>query len=75
MTPKIAGIAYGSYARSLLSPLLAQLEALQALDQAASSQLEDDPDLLKQAVNLATMLVSQLKPLPLPANLSILSSC
>jgi Fe-S-cluster-containing hydrogenase component 2 len=75
MTPKIAGIAYGSYARSLLSPILAQLEALQPSDQMPSLRLEDDPALLKQAVNLATALVSQLKPLSLPNNFSMLSSC
>mgnify|MGYP002777211887 CR=1 FL=1 len=51
----IAGVAYGSYARTLLQPVLNQLEA-------RSKRLEMAPDLLEQAVELATSLVSQLKP-------------
>jgi Fe-S-cluster-containing hydrogenase component 2 len=75
--PKIAGIAYGSYARVLLSPILEELEKMQ-IDRAkaipvavASSaataqtprltQLEAFPELLWQAVSLAHSLVSQLK--------------
>ncbi len=75
--PLIAGIAYGSYARVLLSPVLEQLETMQT-DRAllipvavASStasdkipgltQLEAVPELLWQAVSLARSLVSQLK--------------
>jgi Fe-S-cluster-containing hydrogenase component 2 len=58
--PSIAGVAYGSYARSLLSPVLEQLE--QGWDHAARPPLlEDNPDLLWQAVKLASSLVSQLK--------------
>lgn len=93
----IAGIAYGSYARSLLLPVLNQLEAivLEAVGSAPSPvsaiptlqttckiaqlaqppvtqttspmhsepvRLENVPDLLWQAVDLAHSLVSQLKP-------------
>lgn len=84
----ISGIAYGSYARKLLSPVLSQLDVLEA---ARSSQnrsellpllqhhqpaevllelttqqvqplcLEDFPDLLWQAINLARSLISPLK--------------
>jgi Fe-S-cluster-containing hydrogenase component 2 len=50
----IAGIAYGSFARALLSPLQAQIPA-------PSYRLEDAPELLRQAVGLAAGLVSPLK--------------
>jgi Fe-S-cluster-containing hydrogenase component 2 len=50
----IAGIAYGSFARSLLSPLQAQIPA-------PSYRLEDAPELLRRAVGLAAGLVSPLK--------------
>lgn len=75
--PHIAGIAYGSYARALLSPILEQLETMQvdralaipvAIAPSAASaqipgltQLEAFPELLWQAVSLAHSLVSQLK--------------
>jgi Fe-S-cluster-containing hydrogenase component 2 len=75
--PHIAGIAYGSYARVLLSPILEQLETMQVdralagggaiAPSAASaqisglSQLEAFPELLWQAVSLAHSLISQLK--------------
>lgn len=75
--PVIAGIAYGSYARVLLSPVLEQLETMQidralaipvAVASSAASdqlpgltQLEAVPELLWQAVSLARSLVSQLK--------------
>jgi Fe-S-cluster-containing hydrogenase component 2 len=75
--PHIAGIAYGSYARALLSPILEQLETIQvdralaipvAIAPSAASaqipgltQLEAFPELLWQAVSLAHSLVSQLK--------------
>ncbi len=86
---QIAGIAYGSYARSILSAVLAELEATQPLaelphltlqsqlatptpimtisSETASSQtvslrLEDRPELLWQAVELARELVADLKP-------------
>jgi Fe-S-cluster-containing hydrogenase component 2 len=73
----IAGIAYGSYARVLLSPILEQLETMQIdralaipvaiASPAASAQipgithLEAFPELLWEAVSLAHSLVSQLK--------------
>ena len=76
-TPYIAGIAYGSYARVLLSPILEQLETMQidrALAMTAAiappaagshipglTQLEAFPELLWPAVSLAHALVSQLK--------------
>lgn len=70
----IAGIAYGSYARVLLSPILDELEKMNMNEvcgnASASSQtplpgrLEEKPDLLWQAVGLAHSLVSQLKTFP-----------
>jgi len=73
----IAGVAYGSYARVLLSPILEQLETMQT-DRAKvipgaiatpatptqtplAETLEAAPDLLWQAVSLAHSLVSQIK--------------
>jgi Fe-S-cluster-containing hydrogenase component 2 len=59
----IAGVAYGSYARVLLSPVLEQLEKKE-VSQAnvqATIRLEEEPELLWQAVELAHSLVSQLK--------------
>ncbi|MEG4073359.1 LdpA C-terminal domain-containing domain [Microcoleus sp. Pol14C2] len=75
--PYIAGVAYGSYARVLLSPILEQLETMQT-DRACAvpvavarpaagvqtsrlPQLEAVPELLSEAVSLACSLVSQLK--------------
>ena len=56
----IAGIAYGSYARVLLSPVLEKLE--QSADASGRlPALEADPMLLWQAVALADSLVSPLK--------------
>ena len=55
--PFIAGIAYGSYARSLVSPMVEQLEARQE----GKPQLENHPDLLWQAVSKAANLIYQLK--------------
>jgi Fe-S-cluster-containing hydrogenase component 2 len=49
---KVSGIAYGSYARTLLAPILEKLE---------TARLEDSPELLWQAVAQADSLVSQLK--------------
>lgn len=61
----IAGVAYGSYARVLLSPVLNQLE--QHSTASAPLQLEAVPDLLWQAIGIASGLVSQLKaPTPMP---------
>ncbi|TAG66484.1 MAG: 4Fe-4S ferredoxin [Oscillatoriales cyanobacterium] len=73
----IAGVAYGSYARVLLSPILEQLETMQT-DRAYAvgvapacsagevqtprlTQLEAVPELLSEAVSLARSLVSQIK--------------
>jgi Fe-S-cluster-containing hydrogenase component 2 len=53
--PYIAGVAYGSYARTLLAPLQTQLET-QSL-----YQFEDAPALLQQAIDLAFSLISPLK--------------
>ena len=78
--PYVAGIAYGSYARVLLSPILDKLEESNGEDvgrNLASHQspsfghLEALPELLWQAVASAHSLVSQLKfrkklPQPLP---------
>ncbi|MEC4982551.1 MAG: LdpA C-terminal domain-containing domain [Oscillatoria sp. PMC 1068.18] len=71
---QIAGVAYGSYARSLLLPILDRLEtseiAMNEINSASSlTKLENDPNLLWQAVTLAHSLVSQVKsfsPNPLP---------
>ncbi len=62
-TPSIAGVAYGSYARVLLSSVLDQLE-YEEVNQANVQtivRLEEQPKLLWQAVELAHSLVSQLK--------------
>lgn len=55
----VGGVAYGSFARALLAPVLDQVEQL-AYPQ--SYRLEAIPNLLWQAVDLARSLVSQLKP-------------
>ncbi|MFB2933979.1 circadian clock protein LdpA [Aerosakkonemataceae cyanobacterium BLCC-F154] len=66
----IAGIAYGSFARVMLSPILDRLEAAAAKTDSLSASLilpqqrvnlEDHPELLWQAVSLADSLVSQIK--------------
>jgi Fe-S-cluster-containing hydrogenase component 2 len=59
----ICGIAYGSYARVLLSPILNQLETIEMNEASFMStvRLEEKPELLWQAVALANSLVSQLK--------------
>ncbi|HEY9597903.1 MAG TPA: LdpA C-terminal domain-containing domain [Cyanophyceae cyanobacterium] len=76
----VAGVAYGSYARTLLSPILDELEQVQekALEENLDSVqglllgcLEASPSLLWQAVARADSLVSQLKsaknlPQPIP---------
>ncbi|MHC5936323.1 circadian clock protein LdpA [Nostoc sp.] len=60
---KIAGVAYGSYARVLLSPILEQLENKEVSNTnvKATVRLEEDNVLLWQAVELAHSLVSQIK--------------
>ncbi len=60
----ISGIAYGSYARVLLSPILDQLEKIEMKPSLMSVRLEENPELLWQAVALADSLVSQIKLLP-----------
>ncbi len=50
----IAGVAYGSYARSLLMPVLQQLEP-------DSPFLENHPQHLQEAIALASELVGQIK--------------
>ncbi|WP_416242445.1 circadian clock protein LdpA [Anabaena cylindrica] len=59
----ISGVAYGSYARALLSPILEQLENKEVSNTSikTSIRLEEEPELLWQAVELAHSLVSQLK--------------
>jgi Fe-S-cluster-containing hydrogenase component 2 len=59
----IAGVAYGSYARVLLSPVLDQLEnkEVSKTNSQATVRLEEDDILLWQAVELAHSLVSQIK--------------
>lgn len=58
--PYIAGIAYGSYARTLLSPILDRLD--RGDRPTATPRLEEDMPLLWSAVSLAHALVAQLKP-------------
>ncbi|OKH58894.1 4Fe-4S ferredoxin [Scytonema sp. HK-05] len=63
LSSSIAGVAYGSYARVLLSPILEQLEAREVKNTSVKPtvSLEEEPELLWQAVELAYSLVSQLK--------------
>lgn len=68
----ISGVAYGSYARAILSPILAQLETTelqniqlnlnknQPMNQ-LNFKLEHNQELLEQAVNVASNLVKQIK--------------
>ena len=62
-SPSIAGVAYGSYARVLLSPILEQLENKEGSNTniKTTGSLEEDDTLLWQAVELAHSLVSQIK--------------
>jgi Fe-S-cluster-containing hydrogenase component 2 len=62
-SPSISGVAYGSYARVLLSPIFDQLEAKEVnyINAKMNIYLEEEPELLWQAVNLAHSLVSPLK--------------
>jgi Fe-S-cluster-containing hydrogenase component 2 len=67
----VSGLAYGSYARAILTPTIAQLETALQLNQVKSIKnqpmnqlnlkLEQNRDLLEQAVNTAKKLVSQIK--------------
>jgi Fe-S-cluster-containing hydrogenase component 2 len=60
---QVSGIAYGSYARVLLSPILEQLENQEVSPTSvkANIRLEAKPELLWPAVKLAHSLVSQIK--------------
>ena len=70
-SPFVAGVAYGSYARVLMSAVLDDLEKVntkQLYDNRAiqhplsvTGRLEDVPSLLWQAVKLAHSLISQIK--------------
>ncbi|MTJ53327.1 4Fe-4S ferredoxin [Anabaena sp. UHCC 0253] len=59
----ISGVAYGSYARVLLSPILDQLENKEVIntDSQNNIRLETEPELLWESVKLAHSLVSQIK--------------
>lgn len=57
----IAGVAYGSYARSLLAPILEALEIENDRDLSVARSLENYPKLLWQAVDRAYSLVAPLK--------------
>ncbi|MEM6613308.1 MAG: LdpA C-terminal domain-containing domain [Cyanobacteria bacterium P01_C01_bin.72] len=69
--PKLSGLAYGSYARAILSPTIALLEtALQPVHMKSISaqsmnqpnlKLEHHQELLEQAVTTAQTLVKQIK--------------
>ncbi|MGB3492733.1 MAG: LdpA C-terminal domain-containing domain [Elainellaceae cyanobacterium] len=61
---ELAGVAYGSYARALLQPVLEELEARSHLDASVGDRLETQPDLLQKAVDVGRSLVQPLKPLP-----------
>lgn len=72
LTPRVSGVAYGSYARGILLPILNKLQATElqpiqvnSTDQLVSKQLnlklEQDPEALTQAVATASKLVNQLK--------------
>ncbi|MEM9539901.1 MAG: LdpA C-terminal domain-containing domain [Cyanobacteria bacterium P01_E01_bin.42] len=58
---RVAGVAYGSYARKRLAPLLDRLEARSFAD-GSKPKLERYPDLLWQTVALAREPISQIKP-------------
>ncbi|MEH1885151.1 circadian clock protein LdpA [Nostoc sp.] len=59
----ISGVAYGSYARVLLSPILEKLENKEVSNTNVKTtiRIEEDEVLLWQAVELAHSLVSQIK--------------
>ncbi len=68
----VSGVAYGSYARGILSPILAKLETTElqniqhylTINQPMNQlnlKLERDTNILKQAVSTAKELVSQIK--------------
>jgi Fe-S-cluster-containing hydrogenase component 2 len=55
LPPTVAGVAYGSYSRTLLASVLQRLEE-------RPGQLEDHPQLLTEAIQKAASLVHPLKP-------------
>ena len=57
----VAGVAYGSYGRSLLNPMLEQLTALGGV---LPGHLENHPDLLTSALKQAQGLITPLKNRP-----------
>ena len=61
----VSGLAYGSYARAVLSSTLAQLETTQLQPDRSLNQrnpkLEQNRELLERAVDIASQLVSQIK--------------
>lgn len=68
----VAGVAYGSYARAILSSTLDQLDTTELRNiqpnlfksqpmNELNLKLEQDQDLLQQAVNIASQLVNQIK--------------
>ncbi len=57
----VSGVAYGSYARSLISPILEKLEMINSSANHSAKQLENYPDLLQESVTIAQDLVSQIK--------------
>jgi Fe-S-cluster-containing hydrogenase component 2 len=71
---RVAGIAFGSYARALLLPVIDRLEERALRDTRkgsrhppshASPRLEEFPELLWEAVQLAHTLISPLKTMPI----------
>jgi len=73
--PFVGGVAYGSYARVLLAPILDQLDQyheanhdinFQSFPLSSRANLENDPQRLAKAVALAHSLVSQLKSVSKP---------
>ena len=71
MTKSVSGLAYGSYARAILSSIVAKLETTelqpdrfnfktQPMNQ-LNSKLEHNQELLEQAVDIASQLVRQIK--------------
>ena len=67
---RISGIAYGSYARTILSPIIAKLDTelqserlikIQNRPMNQPIKLEHNPELLELAVTTAKQLVSQIK--------------
>lgn len=61
---KVSGVAYGSYARSLLMPILAELTTHPNADDppiCSELNLETNPLLLQRSVNQAYSLVKQIK--------------